>query len=61
MIADSAAAMPFFCSIVHGIARGFMIYPLAKVAAGKGRQVHWLVYVLGLLFYLRFLYLGHVT
>jgi AGZA family xanthine/uracil permease-like MFS transporter len=55
------AAMPFFYSIAQGIAMGFIFYPVAKVAAGKGREVHWLVYVLGLLFVLRFILLGHIA
>jgi AGZA family xanthine/uracil permease-like MFS transporter len=55
------AATPFFYSIAQGIAMGFIFYPIAKVAAGKARQVHWLVYVLGALFILRFVLLGHIT
>ena len=55
------AAMPFFYSIAQGIALGFIFYPVAKVAAGKWREVHWLVYVLGLLFVLRFIFLGHIA
>jgi len=55
------AAMPFFYSIAQGIAMGFIFYLIAKIAAGKARQVHWLVYVLGALFILRFVLLGHVT
>jgi len=54
-------AMPFFYSIAHGIALGFIFYPIAKVAGGKAREVHWLVYLLGLVFVLRFLFLGHIT
>lgn len=55
------AAMPFFYSIAQGIALGFIYYPVAKVAAGKWREVHWLVYVLGALFVLRFVLLGHIA
>jgi len=55
------AAMPFFYSIAQGIAMGFIFYPIAKVAAGRGREVHWLVYVLGALFVLRFILLGHIA
>lgn len=55
------AAMPFFYSIAHGIALGFIFYPIAKLAAGRGREVHWLVYLLGLVFLARFAFLGHVT
>ena len=55
------AAMPFFYSIAQGIAMGFIFYPVAKVAAGRGCEVHWLVYVLGALFVLRFMLLGHIA
>jgi len=55
------AAMPFFYSIAQGIAMGFIFYPVAKVAAVKGREVHWLVYLLGALFVLRFILLGHIA
>ena len=55
------AAMPFFYSIAQGIAMGFIFYPVAKVAAGRAREVHWLVYALGALFALRFILLGHIA
>jgi AGZA family xanthine/uracil permease-like MFS transporter len=41
--------MPFAYSISDGIATGFIIYPIVKLATGKGKEIHWLVYVLGLL------------
>ncbi|HLT58838.1 MAG TPA: NCS2 family permease [Limnochordales bacterium] len=47
-------AMPLTYSIATGIALGFISYPVVKLIAGKGRQVHWLVYVLAVLFALRF-------
>src|SRR5690606_26564384 len=47
-------AMPLPYSIATGIALGFISYPVVKLIAGKGRQVHWLVYVLAVLFALRF-------
>ncbi len=42
--------MPFTFSIAHGLAAGFISYALMKLFAGKGRQVHWLVYLLAVLF-----------
>lgn len=39
--------MPFTYSIANGIALGFIVYPFVKLATGKGKEVHWLVYVLG--------------
>ena len=51
-------AMPFTYSIATGIALGFIVYPITKVANGKGKEVHPLTYVLAVLFVLRFIYLG---
>jgi AGZA family xanthine/uracil permease-like MFS transporter len=47
--------MPFTGSIADGIAFGFISYPLIKLLAGRGREVSTLVYLLGLLFVLRYL------
>lgn len=41
--------MPFTYSISDGIAAGFVIYPIVKLATGKGKELHWLIYVLGVL------------
>ncbi len=49
-------AMPMTYSISNGIALGFIIYPLVKLFTGKGRKVHWLVYVLGVVFVFYFLF-----
>ncbi len=50
--------MPLGYSIATGIAFGFIFYPLVKLFAGKGKEVHPLVYIFGVLFVLRFLFLG---
>ena len=47
--------MPFTYNISHGLAAGFVSYALMKAAAGRGRDVHWLVYVVAILFALRYL------
>lgn len=47
--------MPLSYSIATGIAAGFILYPLLKVAKGEGRKVHWIMYVLAIIF---FIYLG---
>ncbi len=49
--------MPLTSSISHGLAIGFISYPILKLVCGKGRQVHWLVYVLGALFVARYIFL----
>jgi AGZA family xanthine/uracil permease-like MFS transporter len=49
--------MPLSVSITEGIAFGLMSYALLKVAAGRGRAVHPLVYVFAALFLGRYLFL----
>ena len=49
--------IPLTYSIANGLAFGFTAYVLLKVGTGRGREVHWLMYVLTILFIARFLYL----
>jgi adenine/guanine/hypoxanthine permease len=51
-------AMPLTFSIANGLALGFIFYPLLKVITGRWREVTPLVYVLAVLFALRYIYLG---
>jgi AGZA family xanthine/uracil permease-like MFS transporter len=51
-------AIPLTFSIANGLAFGFVSSTILKLAAGKGRSVHWLVYVLAALCIARFIYLG---
>ena len=46
--------MPLTYSIADGMALGFISYPLIKILCGKARQVHWCMYVIALLFILRY-------
>ena len=46
--------MPLTVSITDGIAFGFMAFVLLKVAAGRWREVHWLVYLFAVLLLLRY-------
>ena len=50
----SIVIMPLTLSITEGISFGFISYALLKLAAGKGRQVHWLIYLFAGLFILRY-------
>ncbi|KGP73933.1 guanine permease [Pontibacillus yanchengensis Y32] len=43
-------AMPLTSSIATGIAVGFISYPLLKLVSGKGKQVHWLLYIFAIIF-----------
>lgn len=51
--------MPLTFSISHGLGIGFITYPLLKLAAGKGKEVSWLVYVLAIVFIAYFAVLYH--
>ena len=46
--------MPLTYNIAHGLAFGLVSYPLLKLLSGKGKEVSWLMYMLGLLFILRY-------
>lgn len=48
--------MPFTSSIATGIAIGFITYPILKLASKKGKDVHWIIYVFGLIFLLQLIF-----
>lgn len=50
--------MPFTYSIANGISAGLVAYPLMKVATGKWREVHPIVYVLAVLIVARYIFLS---
>jgi adenine/guanine/hypoxanthine permease len=50
----TALLMPLTFNISHGLAAGIVVYALIKLAARRGREVHWLMYVLAVLFVLRY-------
>ena len=50
----TAILMPLTFNISHGLAAGIVVYALVKLAARRGREVHWLMYVLAVLFVLRY-------
>lgn len=53
-------SMPLTSSIATGIAVGFITYPLLKLVSGKGKEVHPIVYVFGVIFVLQMIYFpGH--
>ena len=49
--------MPLTFNISHGLAAGIVVYALAKLAARRGGEVHWLMYALAVLFVLRYAFL----
>ena len=50
--------IPLSYSIANGLAFGFIAFVLIQLCVGRWREVHPLVYILAVLFALRFLYLG---
>jgi AGZA family xanthine/uracil permease-like MFS transporter len=48
------AIMPFSYSIANGIAAGIIVYPILKIMTGRSKEVNPIVYVLAVLFILRF-------
>ena len=46
--------IPLSYSIADGLAMGFASYPLIKLLSGRGREVHWLAYVMAVLLALYF-------
>jgi AGZA family xanthine/uracil permease-like MFS transporter len=51
----SIVIMPLTLSITEGISFGFISYVLLKLAAGKGRKVHGLIYLFAALFVVRYI------
>jgi AGZA family xanthine/uracil permease-like MFS transporter len=48
--------IPFTFSIADGLCFGFISYPILKLVSGKGKTVSWLVYLLGALSIMRYLF-----
>jgi AGZA family xanthine/uracil permease-like MFS transporter len=49
--------MPLAFSITEGISFGVISYVLLKVIRGKGKRVHWLLYIFAVLFVARYIWL----
>ena len=50
--------MPLTSSIANGIALGFISYPILKIARGKFKEVHPLVYIFAVLFLYQLIFLA---
>ncbi|WP_449290217.1 NCS2 family permease [Ornithinibacillus salinisoli] len=48
--------MPFTSSIATGIAIGFITYPILKVAKGRWKDVHWILYLFGVIFLIQMIF-----
>lgn len=51
--------MPLTSSIATGMALGFIFYPIMKLVAREGKDVHPLIYVFGFLFLLQLVFFPH--
>ena len=49
--------IPFSFSIADGMAVGLMVYPMVKLFSGKGKDVTWIVYALGIIIFLYFIFI----
>ncbi|MFW6131409.1 MAG: NCS2 family permease [Candidatus Aminicenantaceae bacterium] len=47
--------MPLTLSITEGIAFGFISYSLLKLVTGRGKEVHWIIYLFSVLFIIRYI------
>lgn len=48
--------IPMTFSVANGIAIGFILMPLIKLFSGRVKEVHWLAWILGALFILKFFF-----
>jgi AGZA family xanthine/uracil permease-like MFS transporter len=53
----AAIAMPFTFSITEGISWGIISYTLLKLFTGKGKEIHWIIYLFAVIFILRYIFL----
>jgi adenine/guanine/hypoxanthine permease len=56
--AVTALMMPFTYSIANGLAFGFITYGLLKLLTGKAREVHYMVWIIGVVFLYKFIFVG---
>lgn len=52
-------AMPLTYSIATGIGIGFIVYPVLKIIRGKAKEVHPLLYILAVLFFIQIGFFSH--
>ena len=50
--------IPLTYSIATGLSFGIISFAALELATGRGRRQHWMLYLLALLFLLRFIYIG---
>ena len=56
--AITALMMPFTYSIANGLAFGFISYAAIKLFTGRVKEVHWMVWLIAIVFLFKFFYVG---
>jgi AGZA family xanthine/uracil permease-like MFS transporter len=51
--------IPLTYSIATGLSFGLISFAALELATGRGRRQHWMLYLLAVLFLLRFIYIAH--
>lgn len=54
----TAIMMPLTYSIANGLAFGFISYAAIKLLSGRVRDVHWIAWIIAIVFLFRFWYIG---
>lgn len=49
--------IPLSYNIHDGMAMGFIAYPIIKLLSGKGKEIHWILYVIAAIFISRYLFI----
>jgi adenine/guanine/hypoxanthine permease len=49
--------MPLTSNIATGIAIGFITYPVNKLVSGRGKEVHLILYIFGIIFTIQMMFL----
>ncbi|MCI1822137.1 MAG: NCS2 family permease [Megasphaera sp.] len=50
--------MPFTYNIANGVSAGLILYPLLKILTGRGKELHWIMYVLAAVVIARYVFLN---
>ena len=56
--AVTALMMPFTYSIANGLSFGFITYAVLKLCTGRAREVHYMVWIIALVFLYKFIFVG---
>ncbi|SDM63640.1 putative MFS transporter, AGZA family, xanthine/uracil permease [Oryzisolibacter propanilivorax] len=54
----TALMMPFTYNVANGLAFGFISYAALKLFTGRVREVHWMTWLIAILFMVKFIFIG---